>query len=153
MDWLCQVQSPCIRHVSNCATWDPSYERPITERLDLRAWVDDASWLNCKENLGVYNRPERIAAHELAAAACLKLARNLSVENAEIQARWWRRGLPERLAVQARCDLAAPGGERSAAWCEAVPSFMANVVANNPELRKEALEALWPHGLAAVLAI
>lgn len=138
MDWLCQVQSPCIRHVSNCATWDPSYERPITERLDLRAWVDDASWLNCKENLGVYNRsdcldldvgfslgrrslwastevspasqesyerlvitcnyydklkqkviscdtsyfrckvslvprPERIAAHELAAAACLKL--------------------------------------------------------------------------------
>lgn len=97
--------------------------------------------------------PQVVAAHEEAAAACLKLARNLAVGNPEIQGRWWRRGLVERLAVQARCDLAAPSGERSAAWCEAVPSFMANVLANNPELRAEALEALWPHGLCAVLAM
>eukprot|EP00435_Cladocopium_sp_Y103_P016356 s351_g4.t1 len=98
--------------------------------------------------------PAVVAAHEEAAAACLKLARNLAVGNPEIQAgRWWRRGLVERLAVQARCDLATPSGERSAAWCEAVPSFMANVLANNPELRAEALEALWPHGLSAVLAM
>ncbi|CAE8686354.1 unnamed protein product [Polarella glacialis] len=69
------------------------------------------------------------------------------------RARWWRRGLVERLAVQARADLAAPGGERGAAWCEAVPSFIANVLAGNPELRSEALDALFPSGLAAVLAL
>ncbi|CAJ1405348.1 unnamed protein product [Effrenium voratum] len=96
--------------------------------------------------------PDVLAA-EAAGAACLKLARNLAAGCSDIQARWWRRGLVERLAVQARCDLAAPGGQRSLAWCEAVPSFMANVVAGNEELRAEALQALQPHGLAAVLAL
>lgn len=97
--------------------------------------------------------PEKVAQHEAAGAACLKLARNLSAGRPEMQGRWWRRGLIERLAVQARSDVASPGGERSPAWCEAVPSFVANAVAGNPELRAEALSALYPYGLAALLAL
>eukprot|EP00439_Symbiodinium_sp_Y106_P041161 s3209_g5.t1 len=97
--------------------------------------------------------PEKVAQHEAAGAACLKLARNLSAGRPDMQGRWWRRGLIERLAVQARSDVASPGGERSPAWCEAVPSFVANAVAGNPELRAEALSALFPHGLAALLAL
>eukprot|EP00933_Yihiella_yeosuensis_P020264 TRINITY_DN16281_c0_g3_i1.p1 TRINITY_DN16281_c0_g3~~TRINITY_DN16281_c0_g3_i1.p1 ORF type:complete len:663 (+),score=168.30 TRINITY_DN16281_c0_g3_i1:66-2054(+) len=97
--------------------------------------------------------PELVVAHEAAGAACLKLARNLCAGNPDVQERWWKRGLVERLAVQARADLASPHGERGAAWCEAVPSFMSNVIAGNAEFRKETLDALFPHGLAAVLAM
>lgn len=89
-------------------------------------------------------------AHEAAAVAALKLARNLCVGQEPVQLHMWQSGLVQFLVAQAREDLAGTGQERSRAWCDVVPSFLSNLVAGNSWLREEAWSAIQPHGLVAV---
>jgi len=91
--------------------------------------------------------------HEAAFAACLKLARNLCAGNPGVQEHWRRRGIVERLAQRVRLDLVLPGEGRSTAWRDAVPGFLANVVAGHSELRTHTLLTFFPYGLAGVFAL
>eukprot|EP00929_Paragymnodinium_shiwhaense_P065121 TRINITY_DN32682_c0_g1_i1.p1 TRINITY_DN32682_c0_g1~~TRINITY_DN32682_c0_g1_i1.p1 ORF type:complete len:572 (+),score=131.41 TRINITY_DN32682_c0_g1_i1:88-1803(+) len=86
--------------------------------------------------------------HEEACASCVKLARNLCVQNPAVQEHWWSSGVVEQLLDRLRSD-AVLADERGPVWCEAVPSFLTNVVAGHEELRKRAQES-WLPGRAAV---
>lgn len=90
--------------------------------------------------------------HEAAACNCLKLARNLCAGQPRVQEHWRRRGVVEKLAPRLRADMARPE-ERGGPWCDAVASFLAQVVAGNPEMRVHAMLTLFPYGLAAALSL
>jgi len=93
------------------------------------------------------------ARHDIACAMCLKLARNLCVSCQPVQEYWWKSGIIPRLVSRVRSDLATLTCERVAAWREAVPSFLANVVAGNTGLRSNFFQAFFPMGMAAVCTL
>jgi len=93
-----------------------------------------------------------LSPHEETSAACFKLARNLCVEQPNVQEYWWSSGLVARLTQRVVADVAL-ADERGAAWSEAVPGFLLNVVAGNVELRARAVEAWFPATLAAACAL
>lgn len=103
--------------------------------------------------LGSGAATEAEEAHEAALAACLKLARNLCMGRRAVQEHWRRRGVVEKLAPRLRADLARAAGERSLPWRDAVPSFLANLVAGHAELRVHVMMALFPYGLASAFAL
>jgi len=91
--------------------------------------------------------------HEAACTVCLKLARNLCVNNQYVQQHFLERGLIQELVARVRTDFVARVRERGKGWREAVPSFITNLAAGNSVVAIRVLESIFPHDLAIVCAL